>query len=174
MDSAHLPSMSGLSTTSRIFSYYPLSISSVSQSNGPSTRSYHSNNHNSSSLQSNLSNKNKYSKLQGPRLPSYLVDTTFADLYIASSSESYKRNGSVSDSDQASFALPTAWNIDDKSPYLELSEDRLRVNYTGDKRLSRSSQFHTFGVWGGGDDPAFGRNVSCSRISKIFFRLEEL
>ncbi|CAG8628009.1 4657_t:CDS:2 [Paraglomus brasilianum] len=123
--------MSGLSTTSRIFSYYPLSISSVSQSNGPSTKSYHSNSHNSSNLQSNLSNKNKYSKLQGPRLPSYLIDTTFADLYIASSSESYTRNGSVSDSDQASFALPTAWNIDDRSPNLELSEDRLRVNYTG-------------------------------------------
>ncbi|CAG8580923.1 7314_t:CDS:10 [Paraglomus occultum] len=123
--------MSGLSTASRIFSYYPLSISSVSQSNGPSTRSYHSNSHNSSSLQSNLSNKNKYSKLQGPRLPSYLADTTFADLYAASSSESYTRNGSVPDSDQASFALPTAWNIDDKSTNLELSEDRLRVNYTG-------------------------------------------
>ncbi|KAG9287359.1 hypothetical protein G9A89_023731 [Geosiphon pyriformis] len=82
----------------------------------------------------NSANIIKASKLISPvkpNLPSYLADTSFAELYHSVNLEPFSLNGLYEEIDsQQPLALPTEWNIEDKCPNLELSADRLMVNYT--------------------------------------------
>ncbi|CAG8465491.1 2339_t:CDS:2 [Ambispora gerdemannii] len=86
------------------------------------------------SSQSSLSNLNKQSNMlpSKPKLPNYLADTSFAELYNSVSTEAFALNGANNDKDPGELvALPTAWSADDKCNFLELSADKLSVSYAG-------------------------------------------
>ncbi|CAG8434065.1 5277_t:CDS:2 [Diversispora eburnea] len=54
-----------------------------------------------------------------PKLPDYLANTKFAEMY-------YKAHEIL-----RSVTLPTEWNVDDKCTHLNVDSDRLKVNYIG-------------------------------------------
>ncbi|PKC72276.1 SPRY-domain-containing protein [Rhizophagus irregularis] len=106
---------------------YPLT--STSYASGSSTRaSYYNNLSTSSTVTSNTSSKQSKLKTQKPKLPEYLADTSFAELYYNNSNT----EKSQFDKDPLeNLELPTAWNVDDKCTHLSVDPDKLRVNYIG-------------------------------------------
>jgi hypothetical protein len=104
---------------------YPLSIS-TSYASSSSTRAPHHSNYlqTSSTVTSNTSSKQSKLKLPKPKIPEYLADTSFAELYCNSSP--FDKNSFEN------LALPTAWNVDDKCTHLSVDSDKLRVNYIGE------------------------------------------
>lgn len=107
---------------------YPLT--STSYASGSSTRaSYYNNLSTSSTVTSNTSSKQSKLKTQKPKLPEYLADTSFAELYYNNSNT----EKSQFDKDPLeNLELPTAWNVDDKCTHLSVDPDKLRVNYIGE------------------------------------------
>ncbi|CAJ0766071.1 4252_t:CDS:10 [Entrophospora sp. SA101] len=118
----------------RAMSNYPLNSTATAFASGSSTRSAYTYSQTASSDINSYKDihKNKQSKSipVKPKLPNYLVETSFADLYNEAEPEAFANN----DSDKLSFealALPTAWNVEDKCNHLNVEENKLKVNYTG-------------------------------------------
>src|SRR6266498_1554244 len=98
---------------------------STSYASGSSTRSVYDSSQTSSSL--NTSNKQSRLKTLKPKLPEYLADTSFAELYYNSNTE--RSNSNILDKNPLeNLALPTVWNVEDKCPHLNVDPDKLRVN----------------------------------------------
>ncbi|CAG8636331.1 8409_t:CDS:10, partial [Funneliformis caledonium] len=101
---------------------------STSHASGSSARSAY--NTSSSALSVNTSNKQSKLKTLKPKLPEYLADTSFAELYYNSNME--RSNANILEKNPLeNLALPTAWNVDDKCAHLNVDPDKLRVNYIG-------------------------------------------
>src|SRR2546423_434739 len=108
---------------------YPLSISTSYASSSSTRAPYLSNYLQSSSTvtsTSNTSSKQSKLKIPKPKVPEYLADTSFAELYYNSNSSLFDKNSFEN------LALPTAWNVDDKCTHLSVDPDKLRVNYIGE------------------------------------------
>jgi hypothetical protein len=106
---------------------YPLTSTSYASSSSTRT-SYYNNLPASSTVTLNTSNKQPKLKTQKPKLPEYLADTSFAELYYNSNTER-----SQFDKDPLeNLELPTVWNVEDKCTHLSVDPDKLRVNYIGE------------------------------------------
>ncbi|CAG8515127.1 9133_t:CDS:10 [Acaulospora morrowiae] len=107
------------------FSRYPISVVSTIY---PSTRTtYYS--HPlalSSTSPLNMSTSNTHSKSTSPKpkLPDYLADTSFAEMFYKA------HDDNAGDRDPLeSVALPTEWNVEDRCELLNVDSEKLKVNY---------------------------------------------
>ena len=79
----------------------------------------------------NTSSKQTKLKTPKPKVPEYLADTSFAELYYKSNIE--RSNSNLFDKNPLdNLALPTAWNVEDKCTHLSVDPNKLRVNYIGE------------------------------------------
>ncbi|KAF0492621.1 SPRY-domain-containing protein [Gigaspora margarita] len=114
----------------------PVNAASTAHAIGSSTHSTYYNHPlaSSSALPMNLSNSSTQLKSAPPKpkLPEYLANTSFAELYNKANVEKFSGDNNVADKDSLDYvALPTAWNVDDKCALLNVDSDRLRINYIG-------------------------------------------